>query len=86
MAVLHDKLKKQLKEENKRLKAQLSTFQVNDRGAIGYSSMAMLCRGCSSYGVLRRTLNALPFFLNKLSSGLGVAATGISFSWTKLIL
>src|SRR5512139_1116123 len=38
MVVLHEKLKKQLKEEHKRLKAQLSTFQVNDRGAIGYST------------------------------------------------
>ena len=38
MAVLHEKLKKQLKEEHKRLKAQLSTFPVNDRGAIGYST------------------------------------------------
>lgn len=38
MAVLHEKLKKQLKEEHKRLKIQLSAFQVNDRGAIGYST------------------------------------------------
>ena len=38
MVVLHEKLKKQLKEEHKRLKAQLSAFQVNDRGAIGYST------------------------------------------------
>ena len=38
MAGLHDKLKKQLKEEHKRLKAQLSTLQVHDRGAIGYST------------------------------------------------
>ena len=38
MVVLHEKLKKQLKEEHKRLKAELSTFPVNDRGAIGYST------------------------------------------------
>ncbi len=38
MVVLHEKLKKQLKEENKRLKTELSAFQVNDRGAIGYST------------------------------------------------
>src|SRR5512136_2802967 len=38
MTVLHEKLKKQLKEEHKRLKAELSTFPVNDRGAIGYST------------------------------------------------
>jgi RNA polymerase-binding protein DksA len=38
MMVLHEKLKKQLKEEHKRLKSQLSTSPVHDRGAIGYST------------------------------------------------
>jgi DnaK suppressor protein len=38
MTVLHEKLKKQLKEEHKRLKAELSAFPVSDRGAIGYST------------------------------------------------
>ena len=38
MAVSHEKLKKQLKEEQKRLKAELATIPANDRGAIGYST------------------------------------------------
>lgn len=38
MAVLHEKLKKQLKEEHKRLKSQLAALPVRDRGAIGYST------------------------------------------------
>ncbi len=38
MAVSHEKLKKQLKEEQKRLKAELAAIPVNDRGAIGYST------------------------------------------------
>lgn len=38
MTVLHDKLKKQLKEEHKRLKAQLSANPVHDRGGMGYST------------------------------------------------
>jgi hypothetical protein len=36
MAVSHEKLKKQLKEEQKRLKAELALIPVNDRGAIGW--------------------------------------------------
>jgi len=38
MTVLHEKLKKRLKEEHKRLKSQLSANPVHDRGAIGYST------------------------------------------------
>ena len=38
MAVSHEKLKKQLKEEQRRLKAELAAIPVNDRGAIGYST------------------------------------------------
>jgi DnaK suppressor protein len=38
MAVLHEKLKKQLKEDQKRLKAELSAMPVHDGGAIGYST------------------------------------------------
>jgi len=38
MAVLYEKLKKQLKEEQKRLKAGLAVMPVHDRGAIGYST------------------------------------------------
>ena len=38
MMVLHDKLKKQLKGEHKRLKGQLAEGQVNDRGGMGYST------------------------------------------------
>jgi DnaK suppressor protein len=38
MAVSHEKLKKQLKEEQKRLKVQLAAIPVHDRGAIGYST------------------------------------------------
>jgi RNA polymerase-binding protein DksA len=38
MAVSHEKLKKQLKEEQKRLKTELATIPANDRGAIGYST------------------------------------------------
>ena len=38
MAVLHEKLKKQLKEDHKRLKAELSAMPVHDGGAIGYST------------------------------------------------
>jgi RNA polymerase-binding transcription factor DksA len=38
MMVLHDKLKKQLKDEHKRLKAQLAARPVNDRGGMGYST------------------------------------------------
>lgn len=38
MAILHEKLKKQLKEEHKRLKAQLSANLVHDRGGMGYST------------------------------------------------
>jgi len=38
MVVLHEKLKKQLKEDQKRLKAELSAMPVHDGGAIGYST------------------------------------------------
>ena len=38
MAVSHEKLKKQLREEQRRLKAELAAIPVNDRGAIGYST------------------------------------------------
>ena len=38
MTVLHEKLKKQLKEEHKQLKAQLSANPVHDRGGMGYST------------------------------------------------
>jgi RNA polymerase-binding protein DksA len=38
MTVLHEKLKKLLKEEQKRLKSQLAAIPVHDRGAIGYST------------------------------------------------
>jgi RNA polymerase-binding protein DksA len=38
MMVLHEKLKKQLKEEHKRLKSRLSVDPIHDRGAIGYST------------------------------------------------
>ena len=38
MAVLYEKLKKQLKENQKRLKSELAAMPVHDGGAIGYST------------------------------------------------
>ena len=38
MADLHERLKKQLKEEHKRLKAELAAMPIHDGGAIGYST------------------------------------------------
>jgi len=38
MAILYEKLKKQLKEEQKRLKAELAAMPIHDGGTIGYST------------------------------------------------
>jgi RNA polymerase-binding transcription factor len=38
MAVLHERLKRQLKEEHKRLKSELAAMPIYDGGAIGYST------------------------------------------------
>lgn len=38
MAVLHEKLKRQLREEQKRLRSELAVMPIHDRGAIGYST------------------------------------------------
>jgi RNA polymerase-binding protein DksA len=38
MTVLHERLKKQLKQEHKRLKSELAAMPVHDGGAIGYST------------------------------------------------